>query len=123
MGNKVTIAGRMLQIEPQGLDRVWSFKTKLVIPIEHIVGATEDPGILDETKGLRAPGLHVPGKWAGVFSKNGERTFWNVARPECPVVIQLRGEQYERLVLGVENSRDLVDRSNAAKPIIPAMSS
>jgi hypothetical protein len=114
MANKVAIVGRTLEIEPQGLDKVWSFKGKMVVPIEHVLGASEDPGILDDAKGIRAPGLHVPGKWAGTFILDGEKTFWNVARPECPVVIQLEGEQYDRLVLGVEHPHDLVDQINTA---------
>ena len=114
MNNKVAIVGRTLEIEPQGLDKMWSFKRKLVIPIEHVLGASEDPGILDDAKGLRAPGLHVPGKWAGTFTEHGEKTFWNVTRPESPIVIQLKGEHYDRLVLGVEHPHELVNRINAA---------
>ncbi|MGL4941125.1 PH domain-containing protein [Bifidobacterium asteroides] len=114
MNNKVAIVGRTLEIEPQGLDKMWSFRGKLVVPLEHVLGASEDPGILDDAKGLRAPGLHVPGKWAGTFIEQGEKTFWNVTRPESPIVIQLKGEHYDRLVLGVEHPRELVNRINAA---------
>ncbi|KFI39329.1 hypothetical protein BACT_0159 [Bifidobacterium actinocoloniiforme DSM 22766] len=84
--------------------------------MSHVLGATEDPGILDQPKGLRDPGTAVGGLWAGSFVLQGERSFWNVARPERPVVIQLTGEPYSRLVLGVANPRALVDRINAALP-------
>ena len=114
MNNKVAIVGQTLEIEPQGLDKVWSFKGKLVVPLEHVLGASEDPGILEDAKGLRSPGLHVPGKWAGTYIEHGEKTFWNVTRPESPIVIQLKGERYDRLVLGVEQPRDLVNQINAA---------
>lgn len=114
MNNKVAIVGRTLEVEPQGLDKMWSFTGKLVVPLEHVLGASEDPGILDDAKGLRAPGLHVPGKWAGTYLEHGETTFWNVTRPESPIVIQLKDEHYDRLVLGVEHPRELVDRINAA---------
>ena len=97
MNNKVAIVGRTLEVEPQGLDKMWSFKGKLVVPLEHVLGASEDPGILDDAKGLRAPGLHV-------------------TRPEIPIVIQLKDEHYDRLVLGVEQPRELVNRINAAIP-------
>ena len=85
MNNKVAIVGRTLEVEPQGLDKMWSFTGKLVVPLEHVLGASEDPGILDDAKGLRAPGLHVPGKWAGTYIEHGEKTFWNVTRPEVPL--------------------------------------
>ena len=114
MNNRVAIVGRTLEVEPQGLDKMWSFKRKLVVPLEHVLGASEDPGILDDTKGLRAPGLHVPGKWAGTYMEHGEKTYWNVTRPESPIVIQLKDEHYDRLVLGVKHPRELVDQINAA---------
>ncbi|MDN5980023.1 hypothetical protein [Bifidobacterium mongoliense] len=114
MANRVAIVGPNLEIEPLGVDKVWSLTGKLIVPMEHVVGATEDPGILDDVKGLRAPGLHIPGKWAGTFTNRGERVFWNVTRPERPVVIQLKDERYSRLVLGVEDPHALVDLINAA---------
>ena len=85
MANRVAIVRGNLEIEPLGMDRVWSFTGKLVVPMEHVLGATVDPGILDDAKGLRAPGLHVPGKWSGTFTQHGEKSFWNVVRPEQPV--------------------------------------
>ena len=114
MANRVAIVGGNLEIEPLGMDRVWSFTGKLVVPMEHVLGATVDPGILDDARGLRAPGLHVPGKWSGTFTQHGEQSFWNVSRPEQPIVIQLKGERYSRLILGVKNPHELANLINAA---------
>ncbi len=114
MGNKIAIVANTLEIEPEGLDKFWSFKGKLEVPIDHIDGASEDPGILDDTKGLRSPGLHTPGKWAGTFTQHGEKIFWNVTSPEHPIVIQLNNEDYARLVIGVNNPREIVDQINNA---------
>ncbi|QNE46395.1 hypothetical protein F1C58_05375 [Glaciihabitans sp. INWT7] len=112
--NIITLTDTMLVVEPQGLDKLWSFTRKLEIPLSHVRGATFDPGANHEPKGLRAPGLAVPGKWAGSFSKDGDRSFWNVSAPNETVVIELLDEHYTRLVLTVDQPRSVVDAINIA---------
>lgn len=82
--------------------------------MEHALGATVNSGILDDAKGLRTPGLHVPGQCSSTFTQHGERSFWNITRPERPIVIQLEGERCNRLVRGVEDLHELADLINAA---------
>ena len=112
--NTITISDSVLEVEPRGLDKLWSFTRKLVIPLAHVRGATFDPGANNEPKGLRAPGLAIPGKWAGTFHRDGDRAFWNVSTPGETVVIELTHERYTRLVLTVNSPRDIVDAVNAA---------
>ena len=76
--NTVTVTDTQLRVEPRGLDKMWSFTRLLEIPLEHVRGATIDPGAASESKGLRAPGLGLPGKWSGTWHQDGERHFWNV---------------------------------------------
>ena len=84
---------------------MWTLKSRLEIPLAHVVGAEVDPEIAREWhKGIRAPGTHVPGViTAGTFRQDGERVFWDVHDPERAVMIQLRDERYARLVIEVEN--------------------
>jgi hypothetical protein len=110
--NDVTINGDRLVVEPRGLDKVWSFRRRIDVPLTHVVGATYDPGANDEPKGLRRPGLRVPSKASGTFVKDGERTYWNVSRPASTVVVELRDERLARLVLTVDEPRSLVSRIN-----------
>ena len=112
--NTVTISDSVLEAEPRGLDKLWSLTRKLVIPLTHVRGATFDPGANNEPKGLRAPGLAVPGKWAGTFHRDGDRAFWNVSTSGETVVIELTDEHFTRLVLTVDSPRDIVDAVNAA---------
>ncbi|GBG96090.1 hypothetical protein NtB2_00194 [Lactococcus termiticola] len=56
--------------------------------------------------------MRSPGKWAGFFAKDGESFWYNVTRGEKPVVIQLRAEKQDRLILGVEEPEKLVDEIN-----------
>lgn len=112
MENKVQIIDNKLIVTPQGINKLTSMKGKLEFPFTHILGATIDEGILDESKGLKGPGTAIPGYWAGTFTKNGEKTFYNIKRSHKPVVIQLQHEYYTRLILGVENPNQLVDTIN-----------
>jgi len=112
--NTVSISDSALIVEPQGLDKFWSFTRRLEVPLAHVRGASFDPGANNQPKGIRAPGLALPGKWAGTFHREGERAFWNVSTPGETIVIELSDEHYTRLVLTVDNPQDVVDAVNAA---------
>jgi hypothetical protein len=112
--NKVIIEAGSLIVEPEGLDKLWSFTNRIDIPLSHVRGATFDPGANAEPKGIRAPGLSVPGKWAGTFVQEGERSFWNVSKPSDTIEIELAEEHFARLYLTVDSPREVVDRINAA---------
>jgi hypothetical protein len=112
--NSVTIEGTQLVVEPRGLDKVWTFTRKLEIPWAHVRGATIDPGANAEPKGVRGPGLSVPGKAAGTFRRDGDKTFYNISRPQDTIVVELVDEEFQRLVLTVDAPRDLVQAINNA---------
>jgi len=114
---QVSISGDTLVVEIEGLNKLWALKSRLEIPLRNVRGATVDPGIGREPKGIRAPGAHVPGIiTAGTFHVDGERIFWDVRDPAKAVVIELRDERYARLVVQVTDPRattDLVERAIA----------
>lgn len=112
--NDVSVEGDRLVVEPRGLDKVWSLRRKVDVPLDHVVGATYDPGANDEPKGRRSPGLRTPSKASGTFVRDGERTFWNVSRPASTVVVELREERLARLVLTVDEPRTVVSDINRA---------
>lgn len=112
INNKLIIENNTLFVIPQGLDKVWSFKNRLKIPMTNVMGATIDKEILNTNKGFRGPGLQLPNKWSGTFTLDGEKTFWNVTRKTTPVVIQLKNERFSRLILGLENATQWVDKIN-----------
>ncbi|WP_081236671.1 hypothetical protein [Streptomyces viridosporus] len=106
----------LLTVEFQGLDKLWTLKSRLEIPLAHVRGATHDPGIAREPKGLRVGGTHFPGLiTAGRYLHKGERLFWDVKNPDKAVVIELAdAETYDRLVVEVDDPRAtvaLVERS------------
>lgn len=107
---RVTIQDDQLVVELQGLHRLWAFRREVRVPLAHVRGATADPGIVHEPKGVRAPGLHVPGAAViGTFRRDGETHFWDVRTGSQAVVIELAEERYTRLVVDVEQPRAVVD--------------
>ena len=114
MSTAVTIAPDSLVVEPTGLDKIWSFTSRMTIPLDHVRGATHDPGMKNASKGWRGPGLHVGDKLAGTFHADGDRQFWNVDGYDNVIVIELVDEDYQRLVLSVSEPRELVDAINVA---------
>ena len=85
MQNKVELTKQALLVLPQGSHKFFAMKSKLKFPLEEVAGASIDPGILDEGKGIRGP---------------------------KPVVIQLKNAEFARLVWGVEEPEKLVDQIN-----------
>ena len=92
-------------VHVKGADRIFALKSELTIPLEHVLGASRDE---EEARrwyhGVRAPGTSVPGViTAGTFHQNGERVFWDVRHPERAVALDLRDEDYAKLVVDVDD--------------------
>ena len=95
-----------LLIHVRGMDRVFALRSRLEIPLSHVLGAEVDAEVPHPAwwKSLRLTATQIP--WivtAGTFYQEGERVFWDVHDPEKVVVIGLKDERYARLVIGVED--------------------
>ena len=101
---RVEVAGDQLTVQIEGLDRLWTFKSRLEVPLAHVTGVEADPEVVRGWKGWRGPGAHVPGVIvAGTFHHQGDRVFWDVHDGAKAVVIHLADERYARLVIGVDD--------------------
>jgi hypothetical protein len=94
-----------------GIDRVLSMTSSLEIPLAHVTGAA---GGDDEARGLwhglRVGGVPIPGLLReGTFLSHGGLVFWDVHDPATAVVVRLRHERYERLVVGVADPAATVE--------------
>lgn len=109
----MSITDNSLTVDLQGLHKLWAFKSRIRVPLAHVRGATADQGMIHEPKGLRAPGLHLPGAAViGTFHRDGQRHFWDVRRGADAIVIELVNESYARLVIEVEDPHGTVDKIN-----------
>jgi hypothetical protein len=101
---RVEVAGDLLSVQIEAMDKRWTFKSQRDIPLAHVTGVEADPAVAGGWKGWRGPGAHVPGVIvAGTFHSQGDRVFWDVHDPAKAVVIHLADERYARLVIGVED--------------------
>ena len=53
---------------------------------------------------------------AGTFYQHGKRVFWDVHNPERTIVIDLKDERYNELIVEVEDPNFAVDLVKAALP-------
>ena len=112
---RLSVSDDLLTVEGQGLHQLWAWKRRIRVPLAHVRGATADPGIVAEPKGLRGPGLNVPGAAViGTFHRDGDKHFWDVRAGADAVVIELTGESYDRLIVDVEDPRSTVEIINCA---------
>ncbi|MDQ3862104.1 MAG: hypothetical protein M3317_01120 [Actinomycetota bacterium] len=102
---EVELTQNALIVHVRGMDRLWALKSRLEIPLAHVVGAEVNSEVAQGWwKGIRAPGTHMPGViTAGTFYQEGERVFWDVHDPESTVMIHLKDERYARLVIEVDD--------------------
>ena len=101
----VTQQGDDIHFTVQGMHKVWAFKSSLTIPRAHIASARQDAAARD-LHGFRALGTAVP--WvieAGTFYFNYglKPTFADVRHPERTVIIDLHDEEYQQLIIEVED--------------------
>ena len=101
----LTISEGKLQVNVRGADKLWALKSSLEIPLEHVTGIRADPQMAKGcSHGVKFPGTNLPGViTAGTYYQDGLKVFWDVHHPERAIVIELRDESYDRLILEVED--------------------
>ena len=99
----LNVADGKLMLHVQGLDELWAFKSTLEIPLLHIASVRADPEVAHAWwHGLRMPETNIPGViTAGTFYQDGKRVFWDVHDPDKTIVIDLRNERYQQLIVEV----------------------
>jgi hypothetical protein len=90
---------------------LWAFKGSLEIPLAHIAEIRVDPAIAGGWgHGFRLPGTNIPGVLtAGTFYQDGKRVFWDVHKPDNTVVIELKDERYNQLIVEVADPKGAVE--------------
>ncbi len=114
----ISVSEGNLIVEVEGWDKLWSLRSRLAIPIHHVVRVYADPKIAEPWwKGLRVAGTYLPGVIAaGTFYHHGNWVFWDVHKPENAVVIDLRDERYEKLIVEVGDPAETVARLKTTLP-------
>ncbi|MEO8726996.1 MAG: hypothetical protein ABI383_12850 [Acidobacteriaceae bacterium] len=115
---ELSISGDPLVLRVEGADKLWALKSSLEIPLRHIAGVRADPEIARGWwHGLKMLGTNFPGViTAGSFYQDGRRVFWDVHNPENTIVIELRDDQYDELIVEVADTRAALEVIRGALP-------
>lgn len=112
---EVEVTGGRLVVRVKGLHKLWALRSRVEVPLQHVVSAEVDPEAGRKVwKGFRV-GTHWPGViTAGYFYRDGQWSFWDVSDAGRTVVIQLRNERLSRLVVEVGDPQQTVTRVRTA---------
>ncbi len=115
---ELSISGGNLVLHVLGADKLWALKSSLEIPLKHVAEVRVDPSIARGWwHGIRLPGTNIPGVLtAGTFFQDGKRVFWDVHHPDSTVVIELKDERYNELIVEVADPSAAVALIKAVLP-------
>ncbi|HZU76537.1 MAG TPA: hypothetical protein VFA70_07215 [Dehalococcoidia bacterium] len=118
---RVEVAGDRLIVHIEGLDKVLALKSRLEVPLEHVLSADADPDLARRIpRWLRLPGTYIPGLiTAGSYYTPGDTeldgwSFWDVHDLATALVLHLAHEHYRWLVVGVADPDATVAQIRAA---------
>jgi hypothetical protein len=91
-------------------EKIWGLLREVRVPCSAVraVDVVTEP--LTAVRGLRAPGLALPGvRKIGTWRGHGERTLVCVRRDQPAVRIRLDGQRYDTLLVGADDATALAD--------------
>ena len=114
---KVTVENGQLVINIEGLRKMGTLKSELIIPLENVEGAMIDleawnktPKPFQKIAGADAYGTY----FGGLFKQNGKKVFYDLGKKDFAVVIKLKNAKYDRLIIGVDEPKKIVDLINGS---------
>src|SRR5258706_10991596 len=105
----ITIQEDRAVFNVEGMHKLWSFRSRIDIPLTHITGVDADPDQVGVWwHGFKLIGTDVPGMFAaGTFYYHGELVFWDVHDPARTVIVSLEHERHKKLIIEVENPEEV----------------
>jgi hypothetical protein len=86
------------------------------VPLHQVVAVTVEPDGLRAARGLRAPGLAIPGRRKiGTWRRPGRRTALSVTAGEPAVRIRLQQCKFHELLIGQPDAYAVADRIEGAR--------
>jgi hypothetical protein len=110
----VSIHEDALVIELTVPERVLSLHAGTIsVPLRQITKAVAVPDVMAQIRGTRMPGAAMPGRlavgtWRGDQAGRSFHDFVIVHRPGAGVVLTLRGNHYDRIVLETPRAEQLI---------------
>jgi hypothetical protein len=107
----ILVSDDILTVRLTPLSKVAGLLRDQIIPRSAITAVEVVPDGLAAARGLRAPGLALPGRRKiGTWRGRGVRRFVDVRRAQPALRLTLRGQRYDELLIGHDNAAELVAR-------------
>ncbi|HTX68522.1 MAG TPA: hypothetical protein VMH50_05190 [Thermoleophilia bacterium] len=117
MNARIDIDTDTLTVRLRGLDIMWTTRRRISVPLAHVLGAKIDGNVSHHGPWLGAGYTDALLDYtvaAGPMLVHGRHEFWDVHSPERTIVIDLVDEQYQRLVIDVDDPDAAAAEINAA---------
>lgn len=110
----ITVSPAGLRIELSWAERIGGLARDLEAPLAAVRSATLVEDGLTAARGLRAPGLALPGvRKIGTWRRRGEKTLVSVRRGQPALLVELDGARYDRVLVSHERAQQYVDQLHA----------
>ncbi len=114
--SSVQLAGGTLSVRLTRLERVGGLLSDLDVPLAAVVSAGSVPDGLREARGLRAPGLAVPGRIkVGTWRGRAGRSYVAV-RPGPALRLRLQGFRYDTVLVSAPDAERLAGAMQPGGP-------
>lgn len=108
---QVSVTSDHLTVTLSRREKVGGLLRDLTVPIAEVREVEVVPDALAAVRGLRAPGLGIPGvRKIGTWRGRHGKTYVSASRREPGLVITLADARYDRVVVGTPQARHLADR-------------
>ncbi|MEU1689673.1 hypothetical protein [Micromonospora sp. NPDC005707] len=111
MAVTVDVDPERLVVRLSGADRFWALALGVEVPTEAVtsVRPVSRAEAYSRGSGFRLPGSYWPGLiMAGSYvSRSTGRSFWCVHRADEVLLVELKGQRYDRLILEVDEPADV----------------
>jgi hypothetical protein len=103
----VRVDGDRVIFEVEGIDKLWSLRSRLDIPLAHITDVEANADQVGRWwHGVKLWGTDVPGVFAaGTFFYHQELVFWDVHDPAKTIIVSLDHEHYKKLIVEVADPK------------------
>lgn len=110
----ITVSPERLHIRLSRFEKFAGLLRDLDVPLSAVRSAAAAPDGLAAARGVRAPGLGLPGyRKVGTWRGRDGKTLVAVRRGQPALVLELSGARYARVVVGSDQPQEYVDRLKA----------
>jgi len=113
---RVIIEDGQLIIHMKGMRKFFALKSEVSVPLSNIESVTtglewkDMPNILDKVSGTNSNMFYYGGTFreGGFWNSDGDKVFFDLKRKEEAIVITLKDEEYNKLIIGCETPDETI---------------